>query len=116
MVSKFLHDLDPLDLEILERAFDGAWTAIKEKNTIVELDSDEELEAVLRRELIDIACFNGVSDPETLRDILVGDLSDRWRSPTERIDGEVPAKSSKPFLKEAELRSESSFLLTPRRT
>jgi hypothetical protein len=35
-----------------------------------EFDSDEGLEALLRRELIDIACFNGVSDPETLRDIV----------------------------------------------
>ena len=35
-----------------------------------EFDSDEGLEAILRRELIDIACFNGVSDPETLRDIV----------------------------------------------
>lgn len=83
MTSKLLHDLDPLDLEILERAFDGAWTAVREKTALVELDSDEDLEAVLRRELIEIACFNGVSDPETLRDILVSDLSDRWRSSTE---------------------------------
>jgi len=37
-------------------------------------DSDEELEAALRRELIEIARFNGVSDPETLRDILLASL------------------------------------------
>jgi hypothetical protein len=36
-----------------------------------DFDSDEALEAILRRELIEIACFNGVSDPETLRDILL---------------------------------------------
>ena len=35
-----------------------------------DFESDEALEAVLRRELIEIARFNGVSDPETLRDIL----------------------------------------------
>jgi hypothetical protein len=33
-------------------------------------DSDEGLEAILRRELIDIACFCGVSVPEALRDIV----------------------------------------------
>jgi hypothetical protein len=32
-----------------------------------DFDSDEGLEAMLRLELIEIACSNGVSDPETLR-------------------------------------------------
>jgi hypothetical protein len=36
---------------------------------ICAISADEELEAALRRELIEIARFNGVSDPETLRDI-----------------------------------------------
>jgi hypothetical protein len=65
------HKLDPLDREILEKAFDATWDAVKENNLPVDLDSDEALEAILRRELIEIACFNGVSDPETLRDILL---------------------------------------------
>jgi hypothetical protein len=64
------HEMDPLDLEILERAFDATWTAVKAHD----FDSDEGLEALLRRELIEIACFNGVSDPETLRDILLANL------------------------------------------
>jgi hypothetical protein len=63
--------LDPLDREILEKAFDAAWTGVKEGDPLVDFDSDEGLEAILRRELIEIACFNGVSDPETLRDILL---------------------------------------------
>jgi hypothetical protein len=37
----------------------------------VDFESDEALEAILRRELIEIACLNGVSDPETIRDILL---------------------------------------------
>ena len=61
-------ELDPLDMEILERAFDAALAVVKE------FDSDEGLEAILRRELIEIACFNGVSDPETLRDLVVTNL------------------------------------------
>lgn len=47
-------ELDPLDLEILDRAFDATQAVA----------SDEGLEAILRRELVEIACFNGVSDPE----------------------------------------------------
>ena len=65
------HKLDPLDREILEKAFDATWDAVKGNDLPVDFDSDEGLEAILRRELIEIACFNGVSDPETLRDILL---------------------------------------------
>jgi len=46
----------------------------KETTFAFDFDSDEGLEAILRRELIEIACFNGVSDPETLRDILLARL------------------------------------------
>jgi hypothetical protein len=34
-------------------------------------DTDEELEAEVRRELVEIARINGVSDPETLKEILL---------------------------------------------
>lgn len=67
-------ELDPLDLEILERAFDATWAAIKGTDRPVEFDSDEGLETILRRELIEIAYFNGVSDPETLRDMVLSRL------------------------------------------
>jgi hypothetical protein len=40
--------LDPLDGEILERAFDAAWEAIKGGHQHFEADSDEELEAALK--------------------------------------------------------------------
>lgn len=66
--------MDPLDNEMLERAFDANWEAIKGSHQRFDADSDEELEAALRRELIEIARFNGVSDPETLRDILLASL------------------------------------------
>ena len=64
------HKLDPLDREILERAFQATLPAVQRNDSPVDFDSDEGLEAILRRELIEIACFKGVSDPETLRDIL----------------------------------------------
>jgi len=65
------NELDPLDNEILERAFDAALEAIKESGQRFDAETDEELEAALRRDLIEIARFNGVSDPETLKDILL---------------------------------------------
>lgn len=76
MASNFHDALDPLDLEILERALDGALASLKEHEARVDLDSDDELEATLRRKLIEIARLNGVNDPETLRDILLAALSD----------------------------------------
>ena len=71
MPLKVQRELDPLDLEIVERAFESAWGALKESGARVDNDSDEELEAALRRELIEIARSNGVTDPEILRDILL---------------------------------------------
>jgi len=77
MHRKLGRDLDPLDLEILEKAFESAWVAVKENGALVDLDSDEELEAALRRELIEIARFDGASDAETLLDVLLATLSNR---------------------------------------
>jgi len=68
------HELDPLDLAILERAFDATWVAVKGGHAPVDFNNDEGLGGILRRELIEIACFNGVSDPEALRDILLARL------------------------------------------
>jgi hypothetical protein len=68
------HEFDPLDLEIFERALDLTCGAIKASCQPINFDSDEGLEALLRRELIEIASLNGISDPETLRDILLARL------------------------------------------
>jgi hypothetical protein len=65
------HKFDPLDLEILERAFVTAWQAVKERDCRLKSDGAHELEALLRRELIEIASLHGVSDPETLQDLLL---------------------------------------------
>ena len=64
---------DPLDREILERAFDVTWESIKQSHLHFHAD-DEELEAEVRRELVEIARINGVSDPETLKDILLASM------------------------------------------
>lgn len=76
------YDLDPLDREILERAYVAALSAVKEDH-FTDFDSDEGLEAILQRELIEIARSNGVSEPEIIRDILLAHLLQRkLASPT----------------------------------
>jgi len=70
------NELDPLDHEILEGAFEAAWEAIKGSDRHSDTESDE----VLRRELIEIARLNGVSDPETLKDVLLV-RAPPWRAP-----------------------------------
>lgn len=77
MLCKSRCDLDPLDWEILEGAFEGAVVALKENDAFNDLDSDEALEASLRSELAEIARSNGVSDADTLRDVLLAALSDQ---------------------------------------
>ncbi len=63
MISKLKYNLDPLGREVLDRAFDEAWTAIRAKaNALIESGSDEELEALLRRESMEIASFNGLDE------------------------------------------------------
>ena len=66
-------ELDPLDVEILHRAFEATWATIKASGQSFDFESDEALEAALRRELIQIARSMG-SDPETLRDILLATM------------------------------------------
>ena len=53
------HRFDPFDREILERAFESTWSAVKDGDSSLDFDSDESLELILRRELIEIACFSG---------------------------------------------------------
>lgn len=68
MFSKWRVDLDPLDLEILERALEGALTTLKEKGVLDNLESDADLEAALCGELVEIARSSGLTDAEALRD------------------------------------------------
>jgi hypothetical protein len=66
--------LDPLEREILERALDDALVAVRE-DQLDELDSDEDLEAILRRELVEIACVHCVSDQDNLRNLVLTRLA-----------------------------------------
>ena len=60
--------LDPLDRELLERALEGAVVMLNDDKP---QDLDDELEAELRRELIEIVQSNCITDAETLRDHLL---------------------------------------------
>jgi hypothetical protein len=75
MLSKLRRDLDPLDNEFLERALKSAGSAVKQNSSNINLDSDEQLEAELKRELIEIAHSiahsYGASDAEILCDVLL---------------------------------------------
>jgi hypothetical protein len=64
----------------VEGAFEAAGEAIKGSDRHSDTESDEELELALRRELIEIARLNGVSDPETLKDVLLV-RAPPWRAP-----------------------------------
>ena len=68
------NESDPLDTEILERAFDATRDAIKSSCQHFEAETDEELEAALRRDLIEIARANGVNDPDTLKEIWLASM------------------------------------------
>ena len=70
MSSNLKYILDPLDREVLDRAFDEAWAAVHAKaNALIESDSDEELATLLRRELMKIPSFNGL-DEQIIQKIL----------------------------------------------
>lgn len=77
MFRSLRHQFDPLDREILERAFDATLALV----------ANDRIRAVLRKELIEVAESNELSDAETLRDLVLARLqfrpdpgSDGWRS------------------------------------
>ena len=69
------HEFDPLDREILERAFYAAWSTVKETDRSVAFGGDESLAATLRNKLLEIAQTNSFNDAEDLRDILLERLT-----------------------------------------
>jgi hypothetical protein len=73
MDGTLTRDLDPLDLEVLERALASTPDVIKSGLEAAELESDEELERALRRELAEMIRASGESDPDALLDMLMKD-------------------------------------------
>lgn len=64
MFGSLRHEFDPLDREILERALDATLAVI----------GDDGITAILHNKLIETARLEGLSDPETLRDLLLARL------------------------------------------
>jgi hypothetical protein len=54
---------------------EAAYCAVRDNDASPAFDSDEQLEAALLRELIEIACDNGISDPGAMRDLLLSSPS-----------------------------------------
>ncbi len=71
MVLVLGRDLDPLDLELVERAFECVSEAIKTD----EFETDEELEIAMRLELAEIVRSSGVGDADALLDLLLDSKS-----------------------------------------
>ena len=67
MFRSLRHQFDPLDREILERAFDATLALV----------ANDRIRAVLRKELIKVAESNGLRDAETLRDLVLARLQFR---------------------------------------
>ena len=59
--------------EIVKRTPKEVQVADRPADRALEFDSDEELAAALRRELLEIAQSNGTGDPEKLRDLALAD-------------------------------------------
>ena len=68
---------DPLDLAILEQALASVWDIVQARNPSRDVSKDEELKDALREKLIAVANIHGVSDPETLRGHLLGEVNPR---------------------------------------
>ena len=67
MFGSLRHQFDPLDREILERAFDATLALV----------ANDRIRTVLRKELIEAAESNELSDAETLRDLVLARLQFR---------------------------------------
>jgi hypothetical protein len=70
-------DLDALDLELVERAVQGALDVIEVGTGPAELESDEDLELALRRELAEMVRASGVSNADVLLDIMMEGMGKR---------------------------------------
>jgi hypothetical protein len=71
MFSSLRHEFDPLDREILDRAFHAALAETECKRFLAEIDVGKSLETLLRAKLIEIIRTKDFTDAEALRDVLL---------------------------------------------
>jgi hypothetical protein len=76
MASWSRRDFDPLNWEILARAIMDAGGKVADNTAHLDFESDDELEAGLREELIEIISLFGVQDADALFERLLTDLSE----------------------------------------
>jgi len=74
-VCTLQRDLDPLDLEIVERVLQSVSEIVRDSYPPADLETDEELELALRRELAEMVRASGISDADVLLDILMTGMS-----------------------------------------
>ena len=76
MFKSLSQEFDPIDREILERAFNVAWATVKQTDRLVTgFDNEYKITAVLRSNLIEIAQTKRFSDAEALLDVLLDRLN-----------------------------------------
>jgi hypothetical protein len=71
------HAFDPVDLEIIERAYEGAWAMIATREPCRDTSKDEERKKALRRRTFALVCY-GISDVETLRNKILASMPEYW--------------------------------------
>jgi hypothetical protein len=77
MVCTLQCELDPLDLEMVERAIEGTSEVMKTCCSKVGLETDEGLEIALRRELAEMVRSSDVGDAEVLLECLIDGMRAR---------------------------------------
>lgn len=77
MACTLARDLDPLDMEIVERAVQAVSDVIGAGAASAGLETDGTREAALRRELAEMVRASGVSDAEALLDILIEGMREK---------------------------------------
>jgi hypothetical protein len=71
---------DPLDLEIIEQAYEAAWTAIALREPFRDTGQDNERKVFLRKRTLAVM-RSGVTDPAALADKVLASMPGLWISP-----------------------------------
>ena len=74
------HAFDPLDLEIIEHAYEAAWAEIASRDPLRDTAQDNDRKMFLRKRMFAIVC-KGVTDPATLADKLLASMPELWVPP-----------------------------------
>jgi hypothetical protein len=76
---KYPRAFDPLDLELIERAYDAAWEQLAQLTPHRDLTKDDARKLALRKRVF-IAARSGVVDMYALRDKAVASMPEYWNT------------------------------------